>query len=46
MWTHFLYTQGVGVPEVIPSNNDLLIEKIIIDEEKLVVLSQSALGTP
>ncbi|MHA7582422.1 L,D-transpeptidase [Paenibacillus vandeheii] len=46
MWTHFLYTQGVGVPEVIPSNNDLLIEKIIIDEEKLVVLSQSGIGYP
>ncbi|MEK4439086.1 phosphotransferase enzyme family protein [Paenibacillus sp. FSL K6-2862] len=43
-WTHFLFTQGVGVPEVISSNNDLLIEKITIDEEKLAVLFQSASG--
>ncbi len=43
-WTHFLFTQGVGVPEAISSNNDLLIEKITIDEEKLAVLFRSALG--
>lgn len=44
MWTNCLYNQGVGVPEVIPFNNDLLIEKIILDVEKLAVSFQSASG--
>ncbi|UNK15852.1 phosphotransferase [Paenibacillus sp. N3/727] len=43
-WTNYLFNQGIGVPMVIPSINDSLIENIMLDEEKMVVLFQAASG--
>lgn len=43
-WTNYLFNLGIGVTEIVPSINDSLIEKIMLDEEKLAVLFQAASG--
>lgn len=43
-WTNYLFNQGIGVPMIIPSINGSLIENIMLDQEKLVVLFQAASG--
>ncbi len=43
-WTNYLYSQGINVPMIVASKNDSLIEKIMLDEEKRVVLFQAASG--
>lgn len=43
-WTNFLYNKGFGVSPTIYSVNSRLIEKIMLDEEKLTVLYKAAQG--
>jgi len=43
-WISYLFKQGIGVPKIIPSIKDLLIENIVLDKEKRAVLFQAASG--
>ena len=43
-WLNYLFNQGIGVSKIIPTINNSLIEKIMLDEEKCAVLFQAASG--
>lgn len=43
-WTNYLFNQGIGVPQVIATINNSFIGKIMLEEEKRVVVFQAASG--
>lgn len=43
-WTNYLFNRGIGVPKIIPSINKLIVENIMLNEEKSVVVFQAASG--
>ncbi|UVI30430.1 phosphotransferase enzyme family protein [Paenibacillus spongiae] len=43
-WVNFLYHEGIGVPQPIPSRKGTFVEKVMLDEEKLAVVFQAAPG--
>ncbi len=43
-YTNFLYQKGLGVPPIIPSLKENLVEKITLDKELFTVLYKAAPG--
>lgn len=43
-WTHYLFHQGVGVAEIVPSSKGSFLEPLSLDEEQLCVVFKAAPG--